>query len=59
MTLAETVSEIVEAHRSGKTSPDTTIARCYARIRAHGDPAIFISLREEADALAEAKALAA
>ena len=59
MTLAETVSEIVEAHRSGKTSPDATIARCYARIRAHGDPAIFISLREEADALADAKALAA
>jgi allophanate hydrolase len=58
VTLAETTAEIVEAHRSGKTSPEATIARCYARIRAHGDPAIFISLREEGDALADAKALA-
>ena len=30
---------------------------CYARIRAHNDPAIFISLRDEAEALAEARAL--
>src|SRR5262245_3090785 len=55
----ETVAAIVEAHRSGAASPEETIARAYARIRAHDDPAIFIALRAEADALAEAKALAA
>src|SRR5437660_1338380 len=57
--MGETVAAIVEAHRSGAASPEATIARTYARIRAHDDPAIFIALREEADALAEAKALAA
>jgi len=55
----ETVAAIVEAHRSGAASPEATVARAYARIRAHDDPAIFIALRAEADALAEAKALAA
>jgi allophanate hydrolase len=57
--MGETVAAIVEAHRSGAASPETTVARAYARIRAHDDPAIFIALRDEADALAEAKALAA
>ena len=52
-----TISTIVEAHRSGVHTPQATIADCYARIRAHGDPAIFISLRDEGDALAEAAAL--
>jgi len=54
-----TIAEMVAAHRSRATSPEATVADCFARIRAHGDPAIFISLREEADALAEARALAA
>src|ERR1043166_6912828 len=40
-------------------SPEETIVRTYARIREHGDPAIFITLRDENDTLAEAKALAA
>jgi allophanate hydrolase len=53
-----TIAAMVAAHRSGAVSPEATIADCFARIRAHGDPAIFISLREEADALAEARALA-
>ena len=52
-----TISTLVEAHRSGATSPEATIAECYARIRAHNDPAVFISLRDERDALAEARAL--
>src|SRR6202022_1302361 len=39
--------------------PAATVAACYARIRAHGDPAVFISLRDEEDALAQARALAA
>jgi allophanate hydrolase len=56
--IGETVAAIVEAHRAG-ASIEATVARCYARIRAHDDPAIFIMLREEADARAEAKMLAA
>ena len=53
-----TIAEIVHAHRSGRSTPEATVVRCFARIRAHGDPAIFICLRDEADALAEAKSLA-
>jgi allophanate hydrolase len=55
--LAETVAAIVAAHRAGTMTPEQTVARSYARIRAHGDNAIFISLRPEAEALAEARAL--
>jgi allophanate hydrolase len=36
-----------------------TVARSFARIREYNDPAIFISLRDEKQALAEAEALAA
>jgi allophanate hydrolase len=57
--LSETVASIVAAHRAGTATPEQTVARSYARIRAHGDNAIFISLRPEAEALAEARALAA
>jgi allophanate hydrolase len=53
-----TIASILAAHRSG-TSPAETIARAYARIRAHNDAAIFITLRDEADAIEEARALAA
>jgi len=56
--VTETVAEIVAAHRAGLMTPKDTIARCYARLRAHDDPAIFISLRDEADAIAEAQRLA-
>ena len=35
------------------------MARTFERIRAHNDPALFISLRDEKDAIAEAKALEA
>jgi allophanate hydrolase len=55
--LAETVAEIVAAHRAGTLTPEQTVARCYAQLRAHDDPAIFISLKPEAAALAEARAL--
>ncbi len=54
-----TVASIVAAHRAGTASLEDTVAQCFSRIRAHNDPAVFISLRAEADALAEAKALAA
>ena len=57
--MTETVAAIVAAHRAGKLSPAETIARSYQRIRSHNDPAIFISLRDEKDALAEAESLRA
>src|SRR6201988_2647060 len=57
--VTETVAAILAAHRAGTVSPAQTVARCYQRIREHNDPAIFISLRDEAEALAEARALAA
>jgi allophanate hydrolase len=56
--VTETVADILRAHRAGTMTPEQTIARSFARIRAHGDPAIFISLRDEHDALAEARTLA-
>lgn len=40
-------------------TPAQTIARSYQRIRDYNDPAVFISLRDEKAALAEAEALAA
>jgi hypothetical protein len=56
--LTETIAAIVAAHRAGHARPAETVARSFARIRAHGDAAVFISLRDEADAVAEANALA-
>ncbi|MEN3347955.1 MAG: allophanate hydrolase [Bradyrhizobium sp.] len=55
--MTETVAAIVAAHRAGTVKPAQTVARSYQRIRAHNDPAIFISLRDEADAIAEAERL--
>jgi allophanate hydrolase len=55
--LAETAAAIVAAHRAGNLTPADTIARSYARLRAYGDPAMFITLRDEAEAVAEARAL--
>jgi allophanate hydrolase len=55
--VTETVAAIVAAHRAGTLSPAQTVARTYQRIRYHNDPAIFISLRDERDAIAEAEAL--
>jgi len=56
--VTETVAEILDAYRGGAVKPEDIVARSFARIRAHDDPAIFISLREEADVVAEARALA-
>jgi len=53
----ETIADILKAHRSG-AAPEQTIARAYARIREHNDPAIFITLRDEQEVRAEAKTLA-
>jgi allophanate hydrolase len=55
--VTETVAAIVAAHRAGTLTPAQTVARTYQRIRDHNDPAIFISLRDEKDAIAEAEAL--
>jgi allophanate hydrolase len=55
--VTETVAAIVAAHRAGSTSPAQTVARSFQRIRDYNDPAVFISLRDEADALAEAETL--
>jgi len=55
--VTETVAAIVAAHRAGTVSPARTVARSFQRIRDHNDPAIFISLRDEREALAEAETL--
>jgi allophanate hydrolase len=55
--VTETIAAIVAAHRAGTLSPAQTVARTYQRIRDHNDPAIFISQRDEKDAIAEAEAL--
>jgi allophanate hydrolase len=57
--VAETIAEIVAAHRAGTMSPEETVARSYARIRALNDPAVFITLRAEKDAIADARVLMA
>ena len=57
--MTETVAAIVHAHRSGAATPAETVARNFAHIRDYGDPSVFISLRDGADVLAEANALAA
>jgi allophanate hydrolase len=56
--VTETVATIVAAHRAGETTPARTVARSFARIRAHDDPAVFISQRAEDEAIAEAEQLA-
>ena len=57
--MTETVAAIVAAHLAGQQSPAHTVARSFQRIREHNDPAIFISLRDEKQAIAEAEALSA
>jgi allophanate hydrolase len=55
--LTETVAEILDAYRGGAIKPEDIVARSFARIRAHNDPAIFIALRDEAEVVAEARSL--
>ena len=52
--MTTTVASLVTAHRSGAVSLTQTVEVVFQRIREVGDPAIFISLREEAEVLAEA-----
>src|SRR3974390_2148752 len=55
--VTETVAAIVAAHRAGIVSPGQTVARSYQRIREGNDPAVFISLRDEQESIAEAEGL--
>jgi len=55
--VTETIAAIVAAHRAGSISPAQTVARSFARIRNRNDPAIFISLRDEKEAVDEAERL--
>jgi allophanate hydrolase len=55
--LTETVAQILQAHRAKTMSPVETVARTFARIAAHADPAIFISLRAQAEVVADARRL--
>jgi len=57
--VTETVAAITAAHRAGTLSPAQTVARSYQRIRNYNDPAVFISLRNENEAIAEAESLKA
>jgi len=57
--VPETIAAIVAAHREGALSPAQTVARSFARIREYDDPAVFISLRDEKNAIAEAEGLKA
>src|SRR5438270_2171549 len=52
-----TLAEMLDLHRSGESTPRRTIARTYNRIRAYDDPALFITLRDENEAVADAAAL--
>ncbi len=54
--MSQTIAEIVKRHREGGRIVDT-IEATYAAIEAHADPAIFITPRPKADALAEAARL--
>lgn len=49
-----TLTEILAAHRAGSRTIAETVATSYARLREHGDEAVFISLKSEAEALADA-----
>jgi len=55
--MTETATSLAAAHRSGSITPAETIERSYSRIDAAADPAIFITLRDKTDLLAEAAAL--
>jgi allophanate hydrolase len=57
--MTETAIALAAAHRAGSRSLRETIERTFERIDATADPAIFITLRDEDDLLAEAEALAA
>ncbi len=54
-----TLTSLLADHLDGRATIPQTIADCYTRLRAHDDPAMFISLRPETEVLAEAARLQA
>jgi allophanate hydrolase len=54
--MRETIAALVAAHAGGRPI-SATVEETYARIERHADPALFIALRPEADALAVAERL--
>ncbi len=54
--MVETIATLLAAHAAGKR-PTATIEETYRRIARHADPALFIAMRPEADAIAAATAL--
>jgi allophanate hydrolase len=56
--MTATIAALVDAHVGGK-AVSATVEETYERIAAHDDPALFITLRPKAEALAEAERFAA
>jgi allophanate hydrolase len=56
-TALATLGSLLAAHRSGAATPEDTVIATFARIRAHADPAVFITLADEAKLRAAARAL--
>ena len=56
--LGETIADLVAAHRADPATITATISRTYARIATAADPAMFISLLAEREALANAAEIA-
>jgi allophanate hydrolase len=56
--VSGTIAPILHDHRARTVSPLETIANCYDAISAFGDKALFITVRDRAEALSEARALA-
>jgi allophanate hydrolase len=54
-----TLTRLIADHLEGRSTIPRTVASAYARHREHGDAAIFITLRPEAEIMAEAEALQA
>ncbi len=57
--IVPTLTSLLADHLDGATTIKQTVAACYARHRAHGDAALFIALRPEAEVLSEAERLQA
>lgn len=55
--MTETVASLLAGHRSGHIAVADTVGRTYRRLREANDPAIFISVRDEAAVHQEALAL--
>ncbi|OYY13054.1 MAG: allophanate hydrolase [Rhizobiales bacterium 35-68-8] len=55
----DTLATLLAAHREGRRTPSETVRETYRKIADHHDSAIFITLRPEAELLAEAAALEA